>query len=69
MQTYQVKSFTDPNKTYTVRWLDDGSWRCDCPMFIFHEKDIIVCKHIIRIIKGDKSGQKNQGLGTSQKET
>lgn len=34
---YEVKSFSDPTKTYQVRELPDHSWRCQCPFFVFNE--------------------------------
>lgn len=42
---YYVKSFTDPNKIYTVRHVDFGDWRCSCPYFVFNRKK---CDHIRR---------------------
>ena len=43
---YQVPSFSDPNKKYTVRQLPDQSWHCDCPSFVFRQKP---CDHIRKI--------------------
>jgi hypothetical protein len=37
-----VKSNSDPDKTYIVKQLADGSMTCDCPGFGFRRK----CKHI-----------------------
>ena len=45
---FEVPSFTDPNKTYVVRKTDDG-YRCDCPHFIFREKQIHKCDHIRKL--------------------
>lgn len=49
MKIYKVKSFTNPKIEYTVRHLDNGEWRCDCPAFIFNDKKH--CKHIEKEIK------------------
>lgn len=49
MKLIKVKSFTDLNKEYTVRQLDSGEWRCDCPNFIFNERKIGSCNHIRKV--------------------
>jgi len=58
---FKVKSFTDPDKEYTVRRLADGSWKCDCPHFVFNEKKIgaMGCDHVrkIRHIKTKSHGR------------
>lgn len=47
MKLYTVPSFTDKEKTYAVRHLDDDTWRCSCPRFILKgEKE---CKHITHV--------------------
>lgn len=43
---YKINSFTNPAKQYTVRHLDSGEWRCDCPLFVFNERKMNECKHI-----------------------
>ena len=52
---YKVKSFSDPNITYTVRRLATGEWRCECPAFVFNERKMIKsglipkCNHIRKL--------------------
>lgn len=41
---FYVQSATDPKKQYTVRRLNDGEWRCECPHFVFRKKE---CSHIM----------------------
>ena len=46
MKFYNVKSFSDPKKVYTVRHMGFGDWRCDCAHFVFRRKG---CDHILRV--------------------
>ena len=47
---YRQQSQSDPNTTYTIRYLPQtGEYRCDCPAFIFNDK--IQCKHIKKVIE------------------
>ena len=41
-----VESWSDPNKKYKVCQLEDGSFTCSCPAWIFRRKE---CKHIEQI--------------------
>jgi hypothetical protein len=43
---YKVKSFTVKDKEYIVRKMLDGSWRCECPAFVFRQKK---CNHIRKL--------------------
>lgn len=43
---FQVRSMTDSNKSYTVRFADEGKWFCSCPVNVFRNID---CKHIIEV--------------------
>ena len=43
---YKVKSFTKPYIDYIVRKMPDGTYRCDCPRFVFSNKD---CKHLLKV--------------------
>jgi hypothetical protein len=57
MKFYKVKSFTEPEVEYTVRNFGEGEYRCDCPAFVFSEKE---CKHIASIrYRYGRQGQKN----------
>lgn len=42
---FKVKSFTEKDRTYTVRVFDTGEIRCECPGFVFNGK----CKHVRKI--------------------
>ncbi len=55
MKIIKIKSFTDPQKEYLVRHLDDGSWRCSCPLFIMKERQIGECKHIALARKNEQT--------------
>jgi len=46
-QKWQVESFTEPDKFYTVIKTDEG-YTCTCPAFINRHED---CKHIQRVIE------------------
>lgn len=47
---YEAKSETEKGKIYTVRFMDDETWRCNCPSFVFqNENRLKWCKHIIKI--------------------
>jgi len=46
---YHVPSETS-DKHYTVRFMDNGEYRCDCPAFTFHKSSIQICKHIKTIM-------------------
>lgn len=43
---YDVKSFTTTGLFYKVRKMPNGSYKCDCPRFVFTGKK---CDHIRRI--------------------
>lgn len=43
---FYIKSDTDKNKTYTVRLTPDGQYLCNCPHFLFRNKE---CKHIYKV--------------------
>lgn len=53
---FDVESETTPGKTYTVRWLADGTFRCSCPYFVWREGkslrkgEVLMCKHIKEVI-------------------
>lgn len=69
---YVVPSFTVPNKSYAVREFEDGEFRCSCPAFVLKERDLVICKHITKVIKGKKdvqSRKENKSMGASQKGT
>lgn len=51
---YNVKSFTNQDTEYTVRHMNDGTWRCSCPLFIFNEKKMGLCKHIAKVMHDEK---------------
>jgi len=55
MKLIRVKSFTDPNIEYTVRQTEDGDWLCSCPNFLTRAKQIIMCKHIGKVIHDEKA--------------
>ena len=40
---WEVASSKDPNKKYTVKYSEDGTWSCNCPQFTFRK---VQCKHI-----------------------
>ena len=43
---YPVKSQTESNKMYTVRYFSQtNKWSCTCPSYTFHEEGF-ECKHI-----------------------
>lgn len=55
MKEYKVKSASQPNKTYTVRFFEEtDKWVCECPSYIYHEEGF-ECKHIKSIKKGLKN--------------
>ena len=43
---WYVDSFTEEGKRYKVCQLEDGSFTCSCPVWIFHKKE---CKHIQQV--------------------
>lgn len=45
---FKIKSFSTQGKTYTVRKMPDGFYRCDCPHFVFRGEK---CNHIRKIQK------------------
>ncbi|MEM2928438.1 MAG: hypothetical protein QXP60_05690 [Nitrososphaerota archaeon] len=55
-----IQSFTDPNKKYIIRQMDNGDLMCSCPSW-FYFKDPIEdngirkrsCKHIRSILNSD----------------
>lgn len=34
---------------YTIRHMDDDTYRCSCPSFLFNERKSGVCKHIVEL--------------------
>jgi len=60
MKLIRVKSFTDPNIEYTVRQTEDGDWLCSCPNFLTRAKQIIICKHLGKVIHDEKAGVTTQ---------
>ena len=48
IKTIKVRSQTDKNIIYDVRFYEDGSATCSCPAFWFsgHKKGLGQCKHI-----------------------
>ena len=49
---WNVRSSSDPSKSYTVSITDDGQFECSCPQWIYRRKE---CKHIQQI-KGSLAG-------------
>lgn len=46
IKEYTVKSQSEPNKEYIVRFFSDtNKWTCTCPSYAFHEEGF-QCKHI-----------------------
>jgi len=43
---YKVPSLTIEGKSYQVIKMPNGSWRCNCPHFVFREKK---CNHIRQV--------------------
>ena len=48
---YESPSMTVKGKTYVVRHMPDGHWRCSCPNFVFkhlsrRKGELYECKHI-----------------------
>ena len=48
---YRIRSFTDPERFYTVRCMPNGAWLCSCPHFLMRQRQIGECKHIRRVRK------------------
>lgn len=46
MKKFDIKSETEPNKTYFVRYTDKGEWLCNCPDFLVRGRRKGTCKHI-----------------------
>ncbi|MFX1234143.1 MAG: hypothetical protein ACFFBY_06230 [Promethearchaeota archaeon] len=40
---WKIRSSSDPNKKYIVKYTEEGSWSCSCPQFTFRRLE---CKHI-----------------------
>jgi len=49
---WNVRSHSDPSKSYMVSLTDDGQYECSCPQWIYRRKE---CKHIQQI-KGSLAG-------------
>jgi len=43
IRKWEVPSFTNPDKIYTVSLTKNGEYQCSCPQWIFRRKE---CKHI-----------------------
>jgi hypothetical protein len=69
MKFFDVESHTEVGKFYKVRVDKDGIWRCSCIHFLRYEKTIVICKHILGVMKDVKAGQKNQSLGQYEEES
>jgi len=41
-----IRSFTDPDKKYTVKKKEDGTFSCSCPAWIFNHSGDRTCKHL-----------------------
>lgn len=54
---FKVKSQTKEGQTWIVRMFEDGSLRCDCPVFIFTKSGI--CKHTRIVMMGEESQYEN----------
>lgn len=50
---YQVRSETEENKNYTVRFFR-GEWLCSCPAFTLQRKSLGECKHIKKVLGWEK---------------
>lgn len=50
---FNVQSESDPDKQWIVRLMPDGSYRCDCPQFVFKKGQ--ACKHILKIWEQDEN--------------
>lgn len=46
VESWKVKSMSDPNKEYTVTKFNDGTWKCTCPHHTYRHSE---CKHIRKI--------------------
>jgi len=45
-----VQSKTNMGTTYQV-FLSEKGWHCTCPQFLFREKKVIYCKHILEVLQ------------------
>ena len=65
---FKVASFSQEGKTYLIRQLPTGEWKCNCPNFVFNENRLrrqgksTKCDHILhhQHLKLKHHGRKNK---------
>lgn len=48
VRSWNIRSFTDPDKVYKVSQRQNGDYACSCPAWIYRRK---LCKHIEAVIQ------------------
>jgi len=48
-----IQSFTNPEKKYTIKRKDDGSYSCSCPSWIFNHSGDRMCKHLRAVLENE----------------
>lgn len=49
IKTWQMPSFSNPKKHYTVSLHGSGGYSCDCPAWVYNHSGDRLCKHILTL--------------------